>query len=277
MISFNQVCKTFETSKPNLLEKVQGKKVESIKANDHVSFKCEEGKITGLLGINGAGKSTALKMLAGLLPLDEGAINVGEYSISDNKIKALNNMGIFLDSSGLYPKLTARENIELFAGIQGVDDPKQAAQHWIDHLKINDLADRKVEGFSTGQRMKTALARSIAHKPNYIIMDEPTRGLDIMTIRLLRETLLDLKDQGCGILFSTHVMQEVDRLCDHVVVIHDGKILAEGTVEEIRQLGNHNDLEEAFMNIVNGQVSKQASTSGTDADQYEPSQLAQGL
>lgn len=232
MIEFKQVTKTFA----------------DIHANEDISFSCPQGQITGLLGINGAGKSTSLKILSGLLKPDHGDVFVNGTSVVENPKLVQNQVGLFLTSQGLYSNLTARENIEFFAALQGVKNAKLATQTVIDRLAINSLAQRKISGFSTGERMKVGLARALVHQPKYLILDEPSRGLDVIAIRVLREYLLELKSQGCCILFSSHVMQEIDKLCDQLVIIHDGKVCFNGPIGDLKQ--QHSDLEQGFMALI---------------------------
>lgn len=246
MILLDNVCKTY-TSKPSLLRRSSATRVV---ANQGVSFSCQAGEIHGLLGVNGAGKSTALKMLAGLVKPDSGNISVNGIDVIQHRLQAQQQMGIFLSSDGLYPKLSARENIELFAACHNLKDVAQASDNIIQELHLQSIAERLVEGFSTGQRMKVALARALVHSPKYVILDEPTRGLDVMSIRLLREYLLELKARGCCVLFSSHVMQEVDKLCDKVSVIHAGQVQFSGALTTLREQQACHDLEQAFIQVV---------------------------
>ncbi len=246
MITFNQISKSYHAKTPWWSRHKQ----PAVFANNNVSFECHPGQIHGLLGVNGAGKSTALKMLAGLIQPDSGSVSVADIDVSGHRIAAQQQMGIFLSSDGLYPKLTARENIALFAACQGVADSESATDSIIDELHLRAIAERQVEGFSTGQRMKVALARALVHQPKYVILDEPTRGLDVMSIRLLRDYLLQLKARGCCVLFSSHVMQEVDKLCDKVTVIHDGKVQFSGDLTVLRAQDSAQDLEQAFIQVV---------------------------
>ncbi len=232
MIEFNQVSKKFS----------------GILANQDISFCCQPGQITGLLGINGAGKSTALKILAGLLKPDTGDVLVNGLSVRENPKQVQQQVGLFLTSQGLYSNLTTRENIDFFAALQGVKNHQQATDEVIERLHISSLANRKVGGFSTGERMKVGLARALVHQPKYLVLDEPSRGLDVLAIRVLRDYLLELKSQGCCILFSSHVMQEIDKLCDQLVIIDQGQVCFNGPIGELKQ--QQDDLEQAFINSI---------------------------
>ena len=223
-----------------------------VKALDNLSFKAEDGQITGILGPNGAGKTTALRVLYGLLKAEEG---VGLINNIDSQIepqKARKQIGIFPDKFGLYERLTAREQVSYFAELHGLtgDKKDQALDNVIKQLDIADIADRKCEGFSQGQRMKVILAQALVHEPKNLILDEPTRGLDVMSTRILREVLLELKQQGKCILFSSHVMQEVAALCDKVIVVAGGKIAAVGSPQELCEQTGKTEFEEAFVSLI---------------------------
>lgn len=246
MIEFKNISKTYSVNKGGLLLK----KTESVEANKNISFSCRPGSVHGLLGINGAGKSTALKMLSGLARPDHGQIFVDGIDVARQPTLAQSKMGIFLNSDGIYPKLTARENIRLFAAMHSIDDIEAATDRIIDELHIRPIADRRTEGFSTGQRMKVALARALVHQPKYVVLDEPTRGLDVMSIRLLREHLLSLKEKGCCVLFSCHVMQEVEKLSDELTIIHNGEVQFQGDIPAFKATSNNDDLEQAFVQAV---------------------------
>jgi sodium transport system ATP-binding protein len=225
-----------------------------VKAVQRVSFEAPNGHITGLLGPNGAGKTTTLRMLAGLIEPDAGRLHVDGIDVVQRPREALARMGVLSDARGLYPRLTARENIAYYGRLQGMD-PEAAdarAEMLADMLEMKPLLDRRTEGFSQGERMKTALARALVHDPANIVLDEPTNGLDVLATRALREALRFLRTpEGGGkcIVFSTHIMQEVERLCDSVVVVAHGRTVARGTVAELlAQTGEH-DFEEAFVQL----------------------------
>ncbi|MGC1456748.1 MAG: ATP-binding cassette domain-containing protein [Steroidobacteraceae bacterium] len=228
------------------------KKFGTVTAVEDVSLTAGDGRITGLLGPNGAGKSTTLRMLYTVLQPDSGDAFIDGISIAEHSLEARRRMGVLPHGAGVYPHLTARENIQYFGELHGltrVDCERRAAQ-MIDLLEMADFADRQAKGFSQGQRLKTALARSLVHGPQNILLDEPTNGLDVMAVRTLRTLLLKLKAMGHCILFSSHVMQEVSAVCDEVVVISAGKVVACGTPEALRARAGTLDLEEAFVRFL---------------------------
>ena len=228
------------------------KSFKEVKAMDNVSFEAVNGEITGLLGPNGAGKTTCLRTIYGLLKADSGQASIDGINASLDPINARKQIGIFPDKFGLYPRLTAREQIAYFAEIHGLygDVRDQTVEKAIDLLEMSSLADRKTEGFSQGQRMKVTLAQSIVHNPKNLILDEPTRGLDVMSTRILRDILLEQKDSERCILFSSHVMQEVAALCDRVIVMSGGKVAAIDTPEGLCERTGKEHLEEAFVAII---------------------------
>jgi sodium transport system ATP-binding protein len=233
-----------------------------------VSFTAANGRITGLLGPNGAGKTTTLRMVAALLKPDAGRITVDGIDVAAQPQQALARMGVLSDARGLYTRLSARENILYFARLHGV--PAEVAgirlETLADTLDMRPLLDRRTEGFSQGERMKTALARALIHDPPNIILDEPTNGLDVLATRSLRESLKRLRDeQGKCIIFSTHIMQEVQRLCDQVVVVAQGRTVAQGTVDELSARTGLADFEETFVALAFGAGAGSASPAGYDA------------
>lgn len=228
------------------------KRFGAITAVQDVSLTAGDGRITGLLGPNGAGKSTTLRMLYTVLQPDSGDAFIDGISIAARSLEARRRMGVLPHGAGVYPHLTARENIQYFGALHGLDrdDCKQRATQMIELLEMTDFADRQAKGFSQGQRLKTALARALVHGPQNVLLDEPTNGLDVMAVRNLRALLLKLKATGHCILFSSHVMQEVGAVCDEVVVIAAGKVVACGTPEELRERAGTTDLEEAFVRFL---------------------------
>jgi len=227
------------------------KSFKQIHAVDGVSFKARDGAITGLLGHNGAGKSTSLRILYGLLSADSGSAVIDGVNVMDHPQRAQEIIGVMTDAHGLYPRLTAREHIEYFAQLRKLD---KATMHrrtgqLIEQLAMEEIADRRAEGYSQGEKMKVCLARSLIHNPQNIIMDEPTNGLDVMTTRSVRTILQDLKNQNKCILLSSHIMQEISALCDEVIVISEGKVLMQGGLDELLAQTGEKDLEEAFMSI----------------------------
>jgi sodium transport system ATP-binding protein len=225
-----------------------------VTAVEDVSFEAADGCITGLLGPNGAGKTTTLRMLAALIEPDAGRLHVDAVDVRREPRAALARMGLLSDARGLYPRLTARENIVYYGALQGM--AREAAHARADELarmlEMSALLDRRTEGFSQGERMKTALARALVHDPKHIVLDEPTNGLDVLATRALRESLRWLRTPEGGakcIVFSTHIMQEVERLCDSVVVVSHGRTVAQGTVAELLARTGTDDFEEAFVQL----------------------------
>ncbi len=220
-----------------------------VKAVQGVSFTADDGKITGLLGPNGAGKSTTLRALYTVLTPDAGKATIDGIDVVEDGVAARSRIGTLPHGSGLYPHLTARENIAYYARLYGMpeDSIPGQVQAVIDQLEINDFADRRTKGFSQGQRTKVSLARSLVHGPQNIILDEPSNGLDVMATRALRELIRQLRAAGKCVLFSSHVMQEVAALCDEIVIISSGKVAIHDTPEGIRRTTGREDLEEAFV------------------------------
>lgn len=214
-----------------------------------VSFDAPDGKITGLLGPNGAGKSTTLRVLYTVLKPDRGNASIDGSDVVTDSLSARQKIGALPHGAGLYPQLTARENIAYYARLCGLDkseiDDKVAAM--IAMLEIEDFADRRSKGFSQGQRTKISLARALVHDPQNVILDEPTNGLDVMATRSLRRLILKLKDAGRCVLFSSHVMQEVAALCDDICIIANGQVAIDGSIDSIRERTGQEDLEDAFV------------------------------
>jgi sodium transport system ATP-binding protein len=223
-----------------------------VEAATDVSFAARDGQITGLLGPNGAGKSTCLRMLYGVLTPDGGSARIDGVDIRGETSAARAHLGVLPHAAGLYHNLTARENIDYFGSLQGIG--RERRQHRIGELALTlgmeDFIDRRVKGFSQGQRIKVALARALVHDPDNLILDEPTNGLDVMAIRGLREMLRTLREEGRCILFSSHVMQEVAALCDRVVIIGHGRVLADDTPQAIGERCGATTLEEAFLQVL---------------------------
>ena len=223
-----------------------------IRAVDGVSFAARDGEITGLLGPNGAGKTTTLRMLYTLMRPDAGQVLVDGFDPFERPGHVRRRLGVLPDARGVYKRLTARENIQYFGRLHGIDDAVIDArvERLVAALAMHEFIDRRTEGFSQGQRTKTAIARALVHDPRNVLLDEPTNSLDVMTTRSLRQFLRSLKAEGRCVLFSSHIMQEVAALCDRIVVISHGQVVALGTPDELRaQTGQHN-LEDAFVKVI---------------------------
>jgi sodium transport system ATP-binding protein len=228
------------------------KRFGAIEAVRDVSFVARDGEITGLLGANGAGKSTCLRMLYGVLTPDSGKACIDGIDIRGETSRARAHLGVLPHAAGLYGNLTARENIRYFGALQEIGGERLQSRtaELVRAFGMEGFIERRAKGFSQGQRIKVALARALVHDPGNIVLDEPTNGLDVMAIRNLRDMLLALKAQGRCVLFSSHVMQEVAALCDRVVIIGHGRVLADATVQSIREQSGAASLEEAFLRVL---------------------------
>ncbi len=228
------------------------KSFADVQAVQDVSFVARDGEITGLLGPNGAGKTTTLRMLYGLLLPDAGTIRIdGHDPLTD--IQAVQRaIGVLPDNRGLYKRLTARENIRYFGELHGLEtaELESRIEELVRGLDLNEFIDRRTEGFSHGERVKVAIARALVHKPQTLMLDEPTNGLDVMSTRAMRRSLLNMKDTGHCVLFSSHIMQEVTALCDRIVVIAHGRVVAAGTPAELRSETGEDNLEDAFVKVI---------------------------
>jgi sodium transport system ATP-binding protein len=220
-----------------------------VRAVRGVSFDAPDGKITGLLGPNGAGKSTTLRVLYTVLKPDSGDATIDGIDVVADSLRARERIGALPHGAGLYPHLTARENIAYYATLCGIESGniEDKVDNIVELLEIGDFADRRTKGFSQGQRTKVALARALVHDPQNVILDEPSNGLDVMATRSLRDLILKLKDAGRCVLFSSHVMQEVAALCDDIVIIANGKVAIDDSADGIRNRTGCDDLEDAFV------------------------------
>lgn len=238
MIDAKNLVKTFNKGK--------------VVAVDGVSFQAKDGQITGLLGPNGAGKTTTLRMLYTLLPPDQGEMSIDGVDPAKQPLAVKRAIGVVPDSRGLYDRLTARENIAYYGKLQGLSQAKitQRIERFCDVLDMHEFIDRRTNGFSQGQRVKVAIARALIHDPQTVLLDEPTNGLDVMTTRALRGFLMDLKAQGRCVVLSTHIMQEVAALCDHIVIIAKGRVAAEGSAEALLAKSGAKTLEDAFVRLI---------------------------
>jgi sodium transport system ATP-binding protein len=225
------------------------KQFGAVHAVNGVTFTAANGRVTGLLGPNGAGKTTTLRMLYSVMRPDSGTIRVDDVDAVAEPQRAQAHLGVLPDGFGLYPRLTAREHIHYFGELHGLNGPAldQRADELFDLLDMREIADRRTAGFSHGERTKVAIARALVHNPANVLLDEPTNGLDVMSTRAVREIIRRLRDMGRCVLFSSHVMQEVSALCDSIVVIAFGRVVAHGTPDELRAQSGHENLEDAFV------------------------------
>jgi len=251
MIRVENLSRQFRRTTPGILSRRPAELVHAVR---NVSFCAEDGQITGLLGANGAGKTTTLRMIAALLKQDRGQILVDGVAVQAGLQTTQAQMGVLSDARGLYPRLSARENIVYYGVLHGMS--REQAHQRVDvlaqALELNSFIERRCDGFSQGEKMKTALARALVHDPKNIILDEPTNGLDVVATRALREFLRWLRSPAGGskcIIFSTHIMQEVERLCDHVVVVAQGTTVAQGSVAELLSQTGETDFENAFVKL----------------------------
>jgi sodium transport system ATP-binding protein len=221
-------------------------------ALDGISFNAVNGRITGLLGPNGAGKTTTLRILCTVLKPDSGTAKVNGYDVLVDPLEVRRRLGVLPETHGLYPRLTARENIRYYGRLQGMKGVglEKEIENIIELLDMEEIADRRTEGFSTGERSKVSIARALVHGPENILLDEPTGGLDVMSTRAMRRFIRQLREVGKCVLFSSHIMQEVSALCDTIVVIDKGQVIASGTPDELRQLTGKENLEDAFVAVI---------------------------
>lgn len=227
------------------------KRFGATQAVDGISLSARDGTITGLLGANGAGKSTTLRMIAGVLTPDSGAIRIGGRELAAGRTAAQTDLGALLDHTGLYERLTARENLHYFARLRGV--ARETARRRVDRLladlELTRVADRPVDAFSQGERMKVALGRVLVHEPGHLLLDEPTNGLDVPSVRTLRRVLKTLRDAGRCIVYSSHVLAEVEALCGDIVIVAGGTLVGHGTPEALCRAASADSLEDAFVKL----------------------------
>jgi len=230
---------------------VQGlkKSYGAVTAVHDVSFEAPDHSITGLLGPNGAGKTTVMRMIFGIVKPDAGKAMVDGLDVAADPLATCARLGALPDATGLYPRLTGRENIRYFGRLQGLSGKALEGRinHLVEKLDLGRVADRSAAGYSQGERMKVAIARAMVHDPRHVILDEPTNGLDVMTTRAVRELIRGLRDEGRCVLFSSHVMQEVSALCDQIVVVAKGRVVAQGTAPELLARTGRETLEDAFV------------------------------
>ncbi|HEY4979363.1 MAG TPA: ATP-binding cassette domain-containing protein [Candidatus Acidoferrum sp.] len=228
------------------------KKRGEIRAVDNVSFICRPGQIYGLLGANGAGKTTTLRMLATILEPSDGTATVCGYDVIEAPQKVRASVGFLSTATALYPRLTAQEMVEYFGRLNDLEEStlKKRLDDLFARLDMNSFRDQRCDKLSTGMKQKTSIARTLIHDPQVMIFDEPTNGLDVMTARSIIEFIRECRTRGKTVIFSTHVMSEVQKLCDTIGIIQSGKLLAEGSLSELRDRFHENDLEEIFVKIV---------------------------
>ena len=254
--AFGQGCTRFEntvsTSEAMIEVQDVGKSFGGIEALHNVTFTARDGEITGLIGPNGAGKTTTLRILYTVLRPDTGSAAIDGFDTVGARREVQRRIGVLPDSRGLYPRLTAREHIRYYGRLHGLSgsDLEVLIDKLIDKLGMADIADRRTKGFSKGQTMKVALARALIHEPHNVMFDEPTNGLDIASSRAVRELVRGIRDQGRCVLFCSHIMSEVEALCDRIVVVARGRVVANGTPAELRHSAGQVDLEEVFLHTV---------------------------
>src|SRR5262250_3512665 len=235
-----------------LSKRFQDKKRGEIRAVENVTFSCKPGQIYGLLGANGAGKTTTLRMLATILEPSSGTAIVCGHDVVEQPEKVRANVGFLSTATALYPRLTAQELVEYFGRLNGLDETtlKKRVDDIFNRLDMNGFSDRRCDKLSTGMKQKTSIARTLVHDPPVMIFDEPTMGLDIMTARTIIEFIRECRQRGKTVIFSTHVMSEVEKLCDVIGIIQSGKLLDEGTLAQLRERHDETDLEEIFVKLV---------------------------
>jgi sodium transport system ATP-binding protein len=225
------------------------KRFGAVQALHEVSFQARDGRITGLLGHNGAGKSTTLRVLSTVIRGDAGRALVDGHDCAQDSLAVRRSIGVLPHTSGLYAHLTGRENITYYARMHGLahSEAQRSVAELIQRLGLEAVADRRAKGYSQGERLKVSLARALVHRPQTIILDEPTNGLDVNAVRMLRELIRELRASGRCVLFSSHVMQEVAALCDDIVIIARGRVVVSGAPADILAATGAPDLEEAFV------------------------------
>ena len=241
MIEATQIGKVFKDKKRGV-----------VRAVDSISFRCQPGKIYGLLGANGAGKTTTLRMLATILQPSSGTALVAGFDVIREPEKVRANVGFLSTATALYGRLTSREMVEYFGRLNGMEGERlcKAVDTLFHALDMESFEDRRCEKLSTGMKQKVSIARTLVHDPPVMIFDEPTVGLDVMTARSIVSFIRQCRERGKTVIFSTHVMSEAEKLCDRIGIIHNGRLLAEGTLEELRRSSGKSDLEDIFIGIV---------------------------
>ena len=241
MIEVRQLAKQFRDNKRGIVRAVDG-----------VSFSCRPGEIYGLLGANGAGKTTTLRILATILTPSQGTAVVAGYDVTRDPQRVRSSVGFLSTATALYGRLSAQEMVEYFGRLHGLEEAtlRRRIDEIFERLDMNDFRDRRCDKLSTGMKQKVSIARTLVHDPSVMIFDEPTVGLDIMASRTITAFIRECRDAGKTVVLSTHVMREVEKLCDHIGIIHDGKLLAEGTLSDLRARYAVQDLEDLFVKVV---------------------------
>src|SRR5215468_3785807 len=236
----------------DLSKRFQDKKRGEIRAVENVTFSCKPGQIYGLLGANGAGKTTTLRMLATILEPSDGTATICGHDVVEQPEKVRANVGFLSTATALYPRLTAQELVEYFGRLNGLDEAtlNKRVDDMFNRLDMNGFRDRRCDKLSTGMKQKTSIARTLVHDPPVMIFDEPTGGLDVMAARSIINFIRECRDRGKTVIFSTHIMTEVEKLCDVVGIIQSGKLLTEGTLAQLREKHGEEDLEEIFVKVV---------------------------
>lgn len=234
----------------------QDKKTGTKKAVDGVTFEARPGKILGLLGVNGAGKTTTLRMLSTVIRPTSGTAEVAGFDVTKDPAKVRASIGFMSNSTALYGRLTSKEVIEYFGGLYGLEGQKlkDRVKYVTDKLQLQEFEDRLCDKLSTGQKQRVNIARTILHDPPVLFFDEPTAGLDVVTSQSVMEFIEEARDNGKTVIFSTHIMSEVERLCDEIVVIHDGIAKGQGTVHALKESTGQATLEKAFLKLVEFQA-----------------------
>ena len=241
-----------------LSKQFEDKKRGAIRAVDRVSFRCQPGQIYGLLGANGAGKTTTLRLLAAILEPTDGTAQVAGYDVVTQAEKVRAHVGFLSTATALYGRLSAKEMVEYFGRLHGLDEV--LLQRRIDEifrrLDMDEFGERRCDKLSTGMKQKVSIARTLVHDPPVMIFDEPTLGLDVMAARTIVDFIRECRQQGKTVIFSTHVMSEAEKLCDTIGIIHNGRLLAEGTLAQLRERYGQHDLEEIFVRVVESEPAR---------------------
>ena len=248
------------------------KRFGDVVAVQGVTFTARDGEITGLLGPNGAGKTTTMRMIGTLVTPDAGEARIDGVDLRRDPKQARTRLGVLPDLRGLYPRLTSREQIRYFGVLNGLggDELDARVDSLLDQLDLRPLADRRVQGFSQGERTKVAIARALVHDPRNVLLDEPTNGLDVMSTRAMRDIVRALREEGRCVVYTSHVMQEVAAVCDRIVIVARGRVIAEGTPDALREQAGGIELEEAFVRIVAKDAAEGTGAPNADAKHASP-------